>query len=205
MSASPAPAPAPAPSPESLLSVPAQPGYPRPPIVARGEWGSRPADESRMKTHEIHAITLHHGGVVWEGKPDAPTSLRNLQSWGMRERNWGDIPYHFQIDLEGVIYECRELRFAGDTNTAYNPAGQALPCLMGNYEEQVPNEKQLDAVVDLCAWLCSTYGIPPGSIKGHKDWVETLCPGKNFYPYITDGTISRRVAERLARGGWLKP
>jgi N-acetyl-anhydromuramyl-L-alanine amidase AmpD len=111
----------------------------------------------------------------------------------MEKKRWPDLPYHFKIDFKGRIYRGREIRYAGDTNTAYNPLGHALICLMGNYERQVVNEKQLRAVVRLCAWLCQRYGVSSSRIKGHKDYTKTLCPGRKFYRYIRDGTIAKQV------------
>lgn len=181
------------------------PAYPKPPIVTRAEWNAAPGDATKMGTHTIEWVTLHHGGVIFDGSKDPKTSIKNLQSWGSREKGWGDVPYHFEIDLNGVVYECREIQYAGDTNTAYNPKGHALVCLMGNYEEQVVNQKQLDAIVEMCAWLCSEYKVPPTRIKGHKDYAETLCPGKNFYPHIADGTIARLTTERLLAKGCVVP
>ncbi len=193
------------PSLNPLMNAVPKPGYPKPHWVSRAEWGAAPSDESRLTTHTIHWVTIHHGGVVYTGKPDPKTSLRNLQSWGSKEKHWGDVPYHFEIDLEGVTYECRPLKFSGDTNTEYNPRGHALVCVMGNYEEQHLSARQLDTLVEMCAWLCSEYGVPVGRIRGHKDWATTQCPGLNLYPYVADGTISRRVADRLAAKGLLTP
>jgi hypothetical protein len=101
------------------------------------------------------------------------------------------------IDLDGRIYEARPIQYPGDTNTTYDPRGHALICVMGNYENQTLSEDQLASVVDLSAWLAREYDVPPDSIRGHKDYAETLCPGKDFYRYLQDGTIQRMVAVRL--------
>jgi len=123
--------------------------------------------------------------------------IKTLQRWCIQKKGWPDIPYHFKIDFAGRIYRAREIRFAGDTNTSYNPAGHALICLMGNYERQTVNQKQLQAVVHLCAWLCQRYGIAPSRIKAHKDYAKTLCPGRNFYRYVRNGTIVNQVTALL--------
>ena len=34
-------------------------------------------------------------------------------------------------------------------------------------------------------------------IKGHKDYAETACPGKDFYKYLENGTIVKTVSENL--------
>ena len=168
-------------------------------IHTRTEWGSLPITKGYHK-HTIQRITLHHGGVVFKGDKPMPEYLRNLQFWSRRERPWPDIPYHFLIDLDGEIWEGRPLEYAGDTNTSYDPTGHALICVLGNYEVQEVNPKQLKAVIDLMTALCKAYHISPDSIKGHKDYVPTtLCPGKNLYRYLQDGTIVREVKKRLGQ------
>jgi N-acetylmuramoyl-L-alanine amidase len=166
-------------------------------FITVSQWGGTPAkDTSRM--HEIRFITLHHGGEEFKEDKDFPTYLINLQNWSRSEKKWIDIPYHYLIDFDGKIYEGRDIRYAGDTNTAYDPTGHALVCLPGNYEIQQPNEKQLRAIIDMFTWLCWKYKLSPDVIKGHKDVAEgTVCPGKNLYAYLENGFIKKEVARQL--------
>jgi hypothetical protein len=161
-------------------------------IIAVAQWGGTVSADSQ-KTHEIKVITLHHGGEEYKGNKPTPTYLVNLQNWSRSEKKWIDIPYHFLIDLDGKIYAGRDLRYPGDTNTAYDPTGHALICVLGNYEIQYPNERQRQAVIDLFAWLCWRYQLSPETIKGHKDVADgTVCPGKNLYVYLTNGDLKKR-------------
>ncbi len=109
-----------------------------------------------------------------------------------------DIPYHYMIDLKGNIYETRPLKYPGDTNTDYDVRGHALICVMGNYEVQKFNKEQMKAVVDLTSFLVKKYNVNLDSIKGHKDYALTLCPGEDFYRFIRDHTIQKLVAQKLA-------
>ena len=166
-------------------------------IYSRADWNSLDIN-SGYTIHKISKITLHHGGVEFKG--DLPTSkyLRNLQFWSRRDRPWPDLPYHFIIDLQGEIWEGRPLQFKGDTNTEYDPTGHVLIVLLGNYEIQQVSQPQLDAVVNLTAALCKTCKIDPEKIRSHKDYTtDTLCPGKNLYRYLEDGTLINQVKKRL--------
>jgi len=167
-------------------------------IIPQSGWGGTPfAGEAR--THRIRFITLHHGGVLYDGAQPAPENLRNLQNWSRSEKKWIDIPYHYMVDLEGKIYEARDIDYPGDTNTNYDPAGHALICVMGNYEEQVPNRQQLDAVASLMAFLVARYDVPLSRIGGHLDHAKgTVCPGKNLYAYLANGWFNQRVMQNLA-------
>lgn len=168
-------------------------------IITVAQWGGTAVPDSQ-KTHEIKTITLHHGGEEYKGDKPTPTYLVNLQNWSRTEKKWIDIPYHFLIDLEGKIYAGRDLRYPGDTNTAYDPTGHALICVLGNYEIQYPTKRQREAIIDLFAWLCWRYQIAPETIKGHKDVAEgTVCPGKNLYVYLTNGELKKETTRRLQR------
>lgn len=151
--------------------------------------------------HRIRHITLHHSGSQEPLTPDKdPVKLlRDLQSWGAEDRNWWDLPYHFLIGLDGTVYEGRDPRYAGETNTQYDPRGHLLISVLGNYNKQKPTAAQLDAIADLMAWAVVEYDIPLQHIGGHGDWADTSCPGRYLQSYLEDGTFLRAVQSRLNR------
>ena len=167
-------------------------------IVPASAWGATPADPALARPHRIAGITLHHQGETYLPGTDPAQYLRNLQRWSRESKQWLDIPYHYVIDLEGTTFAARDLRYAGDTNTAYDPSGQALIEVVGNFEEVEPNAQQLAAVVDTMAWLVARHGLSIDSIRGHKDHAQTLCPGKNLYRYLESAYFRHKVALRLA-------
>jgi hypothetical protein len=163
-------------------------------IVSREEWGSVSTRFSRP-THEIKRLTIHHGGVYFDPQKDVTDYLINLQSWSQAEKNWPDIPYHYLIDMDGIMYECRPVAYPGDTNTDYNPDGHLLICILGNYEEQEFLPVQYQSLMRWLKFFSDYYNIPADSIRGHKDYTETLCPGKNLYRFLEIG----RIREDLKR------
>jgi hypothetical protein len=159
--------------------------------------------EMRLRVpHEITHVTLHHTGSAEPLRPgdDPARILRGLQSWGARERNWWDVPYHFLIDLDGRVHEGRDWRFMGETNTAYDPAGHFLISVIGNYEVQQPTSAQIEAIADLMAWAVTRFDLPLSRIGGHYDHATTSCPGEYLRPYLEDGTLRRMVEARTHRG-----
>jgi hypothetical protein len=169
-------------------------------IVSVQAWGGSPASDSLARKHTIRYITLHHGGEPFPKEKDPLQYLRALQDWSRREKHWIDIPYHYVIDLDGKIYQGRTIEYAGDTNTEYDPAGHALICVVGNYEEMSPSENQLAAVVKLMSMLAEKYHVSPGAIKGHLDYSKmTVCPGKNLYTYLSNGYFRNMVELNLAK------
>jgi hypothetical protein len=151
--------------------------------------------------HQITHVTLHHTGSAEPLRPtdDPVAKLRGLQSWGAAERNWWDVPYHFLIDLEGRIYEGRDYRYMGETNTTYDPAGHFLISVIGNYERQEATPAQVEAIADLMAWALGKHNLPLDRIGGHYNYASTGCPGSQLRKYLEDGTFRRKVATRLGR------
>ena len=171
-----------------------------PEIVSARQWGATPANEALARRHAISHITLHHQGMAFPRGKDPRQYLRDLQSWSRKSKQWIDVPYHYVIDLDGFVYEGRDIRFAGDTNTAYDPAGHALIEVVGNFEEIEPNPAQLAAVADLMALLVRRYGVPVENIRGHRDVAPgTECPGKNLYRYLENGFFHAEVRARMSR------
>ena len=175
-----------------------KPGANEPVVVAVADWGGTPADSMKARRHTITHITLHHQGEPFKPGTDPRQYLRKLQTWSRNTKGWLDIPYHYIIDLEGRTYAGRDIAYAGDTNTEYDPSGHALIEVVGNFEEVEPNQAQLDAVVNVMAMLAKKYGVPVENIASHRDHSDkTVCPGANLYRYVQSGYFREQVAVRL--------
>jgi hypothetical protein len=164
-----------------------------PAIIAVEAWGGTRVNVGPTRKHDIKHITLHHGGVDFLPGANAPHYLRNLQNWSRNTRGWPDIPYHYLIDLDGIIYEGRDITLAGDTNTEYDPVGHALIVVLGDFDKVEPNRAQINATVDVMAMLAKRFNVSPTRIQSHRDYANTSCPGKYLYPYIESGELARRV------------
>ena len=169
-----------------------------PPHIAASDVAGGAAMRLRI-SHRITHVTLHHTGSREPLQPheDPVQKLRGLQSWGAAERNWWDVPYHFLLDLEGRIYEGRDWRYMGETNTTYDPAGHFLISVIGNYERQEPTPAQLAAIADMMAWALRKFDLPLERIGGHYNYATTGCPGQHLRKHLEDGTLRRMVAARL--------
>jgi N-acetyl-anhydromuramyl-L-alanine amidase AmpD len=106
------------------------------------------------------------------------------------------VPYHYLIDLDGNIYEGRDWRYTGETNTTYDPAGHFLISVIGNYELQQPAPAQVEAIVALMTWAVDRFDVPLDRVGGHYDYAGTTCPGQHLRQLLEDGTLRSRVAAR---------
>ncbi len=170
------------------------------PLISKAQWGGRPVPDSvdtAPYLQEIKYITIHHGGVFFADSADPVAYPKHLQTFSTGEKKWMDIPYHFLIDPDGRIYEARPLKYAGDTNTEYDPHGHALICVIGNFEVQQVNERQLKALVDLTLALMKDYHVPAERVATHRDYSrKTVCPGKDLYRYFEEGWIKSMLQSR---------
>src|SRR5690606_8890622 len=100
------------------------------------------------------------------------------------------------IDLDGTIYEGRDWRYMGETNTTYDPRGHFLISVSGNYCRQEPTQAQLEAIADLMAWDAARFDVPHDPIGGHYHHAETSCSGDHLRRYLVDGAFRSMVEQR---------
>ena len=166
-----------------------------PSILSRAEWkANRPVGAG--KRHKIEFITIHHTATKIRHDLPIETKLRNLQAFSQRDDKlasgkfkpaWFDVPYHYYIAVDGKIAEGREIEFAGDTNTEYDPTGHALIVVEGSFGTDEPTAAQVESLKAMVKWLARKYKVTGEKIKGHRDYAETGCPGANIeklYPEL---------------------
>lgn len=168
--------------------------HPAPDFVTREEWGAS-APTAAMRTQTITRITIHHTGEPQDTTRSLEQKMRALQEFsqsagtlagGGVHHAWPDVPYHYYIGVDGRIAEGRDPRFAGDTNTTYDPAGHLLVVLEGNFQYEQPTAAQLRSLDALLLWAADHWHIPGREIYGHKDFASTACPGANLYRLLPE-------------------
>ncbi len=173
-------------------------------IIPRADWNAAEARPYASQTPV--RFTIHHSGVFFAPDADAAKHLANVQRWGMGEdRKWADIPYHFIIGPKGDIYEGRDPLTEGESNTSYETAGHLQINLLGNFGEQDPTERQLDSLARLLAWASQKYGIAISTLRCHRDFAATACPGDRLYRILAEGEIQKQAARLMAEKAVRKP
>lgn len=167
-------------------------------VLCRAAWGALPV-AGTFTPHVIQRLTVHHTAAFLEDNAQAPAQVRRHQQHHI-DRGWPDLAYHFVIDAAGNVYQGRPIDAVGDTGTDYDPTGHFLVCCEGNFDEQEITDPQLDALVAVLAWAAITHDVPPDTIRGHRDWAATSCPGDLLHPLISSGELNRAVAGRITDG-----
>jgi len=140
------------------ISVPAQGGLK---IIPRATWSS----ESIFPRRLVHAkgfdrITIHHSARLNGGETSKNSSIYELQTIqaGHLNRGYGDIGYHFVVDLEGRVWGGRSLVYEGAHVLSENRANVGI-MLLGNFEKERPSSSQLAATRELVFSACKNLNI----------------------------------------------
>lgn len=107
-----------------------------------------------------------------------------------QDKGWNGIGYHYFISKDGIIYEGRPENAEGAHTIGKNRSSIGI-CVEGNLEEEEITTEQVKALEDLAVYICLKYDIK--EIAGHRDFSNTLCPGKNFP--LED--IKNQIIERI--------
>jgi len=108
-----------------------------------------------------------------------PVTTEDLYKWHVVERGWKDIGYHFFIDLDGCLHECRPLEQTGAHCKGQNWDSIGIAYAGGMNEENTEpedtrTEQQKDALFEVLLRLKEAY--PSVKIYGHCDFSEKACP-----------------------------
>ena len=161
-------------------------------VIPKNSWG-KTVDEKACKPHTIQHISIHHTATPSTNNRKTPSRIRGYQRYH-QSKGWMDIAYHFLIDLEGNIYQGRNIECAGDTATNYDPTGHLLIVMEGNFEQQQPTPKALRSLAQLMTWGSHTYTVAPTQFFQHRDLAKTKCPGKHLSALLASDEFTKQLA-----------
>jgi len=146
----------------------------------------------KLKPEKIKYLIVHHTATSRDR-----TTFESVKRYHTKTRGWGDIGYHWFITGDGMLWKGRDEKWVGAQ--CNRPKGNSMNfrslgiCLTGNFETEIPNKIQISTLEGILDDLRAKYNIPRENVLGHKEveGTSTLCPGKNFLPYIK--TYRRRT------------
>ena len=142
--------------------------------------------EPRIASRAWRAIVLHHSATSGGSVDSIDTAHRRQED--SSGKAWLGIGYHFVVgngrpmadgEIQPTFRWVQQLPGAHAGRREYNDDGIGV-CLIGNFEETPPTERQVAAVGNLLSILARRYAIPRERIVGHHDVQATRCPGRLF-------------------------
>jgi hypothetical protein len=143
--------------------------------------------EPPIASHAWKYIVLHHSAGD-EGSV-ASIDADHRQRTDRAGRHWLGIGYHFVIGNgqgmpDGLIeptFRWREqLHGAHAGSHEYNRDGIGI-CLVGDFSQSPPSDRQVAAARQLIGWLSARYSIDAKHVLRHGDVAASDCPGR-FFP-----------------------
>ena len=188
--------------------------FPRPPlrVVTRAAWGANESivKGTTQYTGSVQALFVHHSaGSNSYSCSESPALLRGIQAYHVHSKGWNVIGYNVLVDKCGTLYEGRRGGITrpvlGAHTYGFNTDSAGI-AVLGNYASiGVPAVTRI-AIAQVAAYKMSMYGVYPGGrvtltagvtakfprgtrvsmarISGHRDAVQTECPGNSLYAQI---------------------
>ena len=122
---------------------------------------------------KIKTLVVHHTAVPGTVGPN------EIARYQVDVRGWPGIGYHFVIMPDGTIFQTNRLESISYHARQANPTSLGV-AFAGNFDSAGPTEAQLQSGGRLLAWLLQTLKLDSSTIKGHKDFVQTACPGAQW-------------------------
>ncbi|KOX10154.1 N-acetylmuramoyl-L-alanine amidase [Nocardiopsis sp. NRRL B-16309] len=104
-------------------------------------------------------------------------------------RGWTDIGYSFMACAHGYVMEGRGLFKSQAAQPGGNSTYYSCTLATGPTDEVTP--AQINAVRQLRSWLMEPQSSIGSTVKGHRDFNSTSCPGEKAYAMVRDGTFRR--------------
>ncbi|MFA4890906.1 MAG: SpoIID/LytB domain-containing protein [Candidatus Gracilibacteria bacterium] len=146
---------------------------------------------------QVTKFIIHHTETT-SNLDNPKQAIRDIYHYHSFTRGWGDIGYNYIIDQQGRVYEGR---YGGEGvvggHAGPGNIGSIGIAILGSYDEN--GEEVPQAAINSLAKLISIkskihninpegYGTFRGSIRanvmGHRDIMDTTCPGNNLYDII---------------------
>jgi hypothetical protein len=191
-----------------------------PEIISRSVWGAKPPQNSLSDLSNPKRITIHHTVTTTlsttANQSTEASRMRDIQRSHQVGNGWSDVGYHYIIMPSGRIYEGRPNSKRGAHDLINDGFGVAFDGSFHLAGSQI-TDAQFDSAVALCTQLCKKIGISDPTtlvatpiqksgepspknlprIIGHRDRVDTACPGMKEGSSVRLNEIRLEVKDRL--------
>ncbi|XP_068130669.1 N-acetylmuramoyl-L-alanine amidase [Hyperolius riggenbachi] len=161
-----------------------------PAVIPRCMWEAKPYKGTpTLLQLPLQNVYIHH--TYQPSKPcmsfkDCSANMRGMQNFHQIDRGWDDIGYSFVVGSDGYLYEGRGWLWVGAHTRGHNLVGYGVS-FIGDFTSSIPESPILSLVRDRFLRCASRSGYITANytIQGHRQVVNTLCPGDALFQEIT--------------------
>lgn len=130
-------------------------------------------NEELIKMDKPRQIVIHH-------THNPNLTVESTHMLHIERFKWAGIGYNYFIENSGEIFQGRGM-YVGAHAKNHNRDSIGI-ALAGNFDEALPNEKQMESLIDICLEFMNVYDIEPSRVIGHREFEEVTktCPGLLF-------------------------
>lgn len=167
--------------------------------ISRTQWGARsPKQRTTLPWSSVDALVIHYSAAYSDELPDYKARVRGIQNYHMLTNGWSDIAYNWLVARNGDKFEGRGFGVMSAATLHHNDHTQAI-CFLGSDRpgRDDVTDKGRRAISELIfkaekesgkkiGHVHVQHGTKPTlALGGHRDFVQTECPGDELYHFIT--------------------
>ncbi|MEO6728952.1 MAG: peptidoglycan recognition family protein, partial [Candidatus Dojkabacteria bacterium] len=182
-------------------------------LITREEWGAPSYSEWTPQFSKITRVVVHHTATNVDFSSTDVTvraiynehKIRCSDNSGYYPSNcsidntWSDIGYNYLIDPYGNIFEGRSGGNGVIGAHSIPNQGSIGISLLGNYSTTQPPAVMMASLTKLIgavSFLNDFKVVWQQSLLGHRDYLNTECPGANIYPVLPQIAINSEAARQ---------
>ncbi len=170
-----------------------------PSISSTSDWEARdPSSSVDVLDSKPNKIIVHH--TATPNSDDTSQShafalCRSIQNYHMDSNGWLDTGQNFTNSRGGHLMEGRHKSLnaleGGSQHVLGAHAGEQNSVALGIENEGTYTDASVpsalwNALVQLCSYMVSQYGLDASAIYGHRDYMSTACPGDVLYQRLPE-------------------
>lgn len=154
-------------------------------IYPRSAWGARHREE-QYEVPKASGVAVHHSVTTTLSEnatfAQEVAEMRKIEEIGHTRFGY-TVSYNVVIFPSGRAYQGCPFNKRGQ-HTGDNNSKVRSICFAGNYETYEPTQAQLQKAQNLIVHGKGKWWTKNNFVKGHRDYVNTACPGKNVYKHL---------------------
>ncbi|MFC7328449.1 peptidoglycan recognition family protein [Marinactinospora rubrisoli] len=155
-------------------------------------WGDSPAGYANPRSGLVIHYDGSNQGLAGQAHSACLSYWRATRNFHINTNGWVDIGYSFAACPHGYVMAGRGLFKV----QAAQPGGNSTyySCTLCGGPDDPVTDAQINAVRELRQWLMEPESSIAGTVRGHRDFISTSCPGDRAYAMVQDGTFARPPA-----------
>jgi N-acetyl-anhydromuramyl-L-alanine amidase AmpD len=122
---------------------------------------------------KIRELVVHHSAVAPSAGP------ARIAQYHVKNLDWPGIGYHYVVSDDGIVYETNRLTTVSNQSAGMNTRSVGI-CFLGNFNKKSPPPAQIQSGAHLLAWLMQELDLDLDAVKGHREHMQTACPGHQW-------------------------